>query len=697
MVSKLLSDRLPGARSKAAAVVLFGALVGVLVSLLIGQPIQRMLFDAWQRTAPRAISTDRVAIVLIDPDSLATVGGWPWPRYYLARLTEQIAKQKPKAIGFDMIFPENDRLNPEHFAALYPELPSSRREEIGELPTMDSMFAQTLGAAPTVLGRLGIEGDGSDPKDLLADNVVEGAPPARTMRFKEVLTSIPELDDVAFSHAMLNGPPESDGIIRSVPLTVFAGTRAFPGFAAELARLSIDARSMRWKGHSLTIGDRVVPSSRDGRLLLRFGEIPRQATYSADSVMAESPPEETGKSAVPADAFTGKAVLVGLAAEGSSDLVATPIATEGYGVFVQAQAVDAILNGGWLERPLWIPPVEWLAGIALTLMVVLAALTRRWWLVAAALIAAALPMISWMAFDRANHLFDPIRPLMIFAGAALALQSLLFIRARAERERLAAALIEQRVASARQEGELQAARSIQLGMVPGPDRLSKLDSRVEISGQLDPARSVGGDFYDASKFDEDRLLLVIGDVTGKGIPAALYMALSKGLAKSVLSRRDDGLAKAVSALNSELLRDADESMGVTMLIAILDCASGKVTLVNAGHENPIIRKVNGDTHSFAMTGGPPFCVCDFPYQEERAQLEPGDTLILVTDGVTEAENANGEFFGVAGAIAAVKGTAGENAQETARNLSVRVRLFEGDTEPSDDLTVLVARLKPIDA
>jgi serine phosphatase RsbU (regulator of sigma subunit) len=386
-------------------------------------------------------------------------------------------------------------------------------------------------------------------------------------------------------------------------------------------------------------------------------------------------------------------VLIGLAAEGSADLVATPLATEGYGVYVQAQAVDAILKGGWLQRPPWAAAAEWLAGAVLTLLVVLAALTRRWWLLGAAVAAAALPIASWVAFDRSNLLFDPIRPLTIFAGAALALLALLFVRARAERERLAAALVEQRIATARQEGELQAARSIQLGMVPGPDRLSKLDPRVEISGQLDPARSVGGDFYDASKFDDDRLLLVIGDVTGKGIPAALYMALSKGLAKSVLTRKDGQLGDAVSALNRELLRDADESMGVTMLIAILDCASGEVVMVNAGHENPIIRRADGEAHSIAMTGGPPFCVCDFPYQEERTRLEPGDTLILITDGVTEAENANGKFFGVTGAIAAAEETAGENAENTARSLSVRVRLFEGETEPSDDLTVLVARLK----
>ena len=686
MDSKSVSEARP-ARLRSAAIVLVGGLAGALISLLMGQPLQRMLFDGWQRSAPRTIAADRVAVVLIDPLSLSTVGAWPWPRYYMARLTEKIAAQKPKAIAYDMIFPESDRLNPEHFAALYPELPENERKDIGELPSMDSMFAQTLGSSPSVLGRLGIiEGDGSDPKDLMADPLVEGRPPPATPRYKQVLTSIAELDDIALGHAMLNGEPDSDGIVRAVPLTVMAGTRPFPGIAAELARIAEGADSMRWSGTTLKIGNRTIPAGSDSRMLLRFGEFPVESIHSAARVI--------GGNGVADNAFKDRVVLIGLAAEGSADLVATPVATKDYGVFVQAQAVDAILKGGWLKRPPWLAVVEWLAGLALTLLVVLAALTRRWWLLGAAFAAAALPLISWLAFDRANFLFDPIRPLTIFAGAALALLALLFVLARAERERLAAALFEQRIASARQEGELQAARAIQLGMVPGPDRLSKLDSRVEISGQLDPARSVGGDFYDASMFDDDRLLLVIGDVTGKGIPAALYMALSKGLAKSVLTRKDGNLADAVSTLNRELLRDADESMGVTMLIAILDSASGEVVMVNAGHENPIVRTASGEAHSVPMKGGPPFCVCDFPYQEERARLEAGDTLILITDGVTEAQNANDEFFGVSGALAAASETAGQNAEETAKALSLRVRSFEGETEPSDDLTVLVVRLKP---
>src|SRR6478672_6104060 len=92
--------------------VLLGGLIGALLSLAVGEWGRRTLFDEWQRAAPRTIAPDKVAVVLIDSLSLDAVGPWPWPRYYMARLTEEIAKQQPKAIGFDVVFAEPDALNP---------------------------------------------------------------------------------------------------------------------------------------------------------------------------------------------------------------------------------------------------------------------------------------------------------------------------------------------------------------------------------------------------------------------------------------------------------------------------------------------------------------------------------------------------------------------------------------------------------
>lgn len=671
-------------RPRAGAVALAalaGALAMLLASLAAGESLRRNLFDAWQRTAPREIAAREVAVVLIDPESLAAFGGWPWPRYYLARLTETIAAARPRAIGFDIIFPESDRHNPDAFAALYPELGEADAARVAALPSMDSLFAATVGQAPVVLGRLGIEADGSDPAGLALEPEISGKPPAGTLAFGQVLASIPELDDVALAHGMVNGPTDADGIVRSVPLAVRAGGRAMPGFAVELARLAAGERAMRWDGGRLLLGKHALPAGKDGRLLLRFGDFPAAATYSAARVLAGT---------VPSEAFAGKAVLVGLGAEGTSDIVATPVTPQGYGLFVQAQAVDAMLHRGWLERPPAVAAAEWLAAALLAALAGLAGMRWRPALVLGALAAFGLPLASWLLFDRANLLFDPVRPLMLGGGAAAGVLLHAFARARAERKRLAAALVEQRVASARQEGELEAARAIQLGMVPGHDKLAALDPRVDIAGVLDPARSVGGDFYDAARLDDGRLLLVIGDVTGKGVPAALYMALSKGLARTMLTRGRGGLGGGISELNRQLLAEADEAMGVTMLVALLDPGSGAVTMVNAGHENPLLRAAGGAARSLPMRGGPPLCVVDFPYAEEAAELAPGDTLVLVTDGVTEAEDAERRLFGVERAIAAIE-AAQADARALVAHLAAAVRDFEGATEPSDDLTVLAAR------
>ncbi len=158
-------------------------------------------------------------------------------------------------------------------------------------------------------------------------------------------------------------------------------------------------------------------------------------------------------------------------------------------------------------------------------------------------------------------------------------------------------------------------------------------------------------------------------------------------------RERGGLAHAVETLNRELMREADDAMGVTMLIVLLDCASGDVTMVNAGHENPILLTRGAAAHSVPLRGGPPLCVCDFAYPEERMTLSPGDTLVLITDGVTEAHDQDQRLFGLSGALAALGRAQGRDTEAQIAGLVAEVRAFERPTEPSDDLTVLALRYR----
>lgn len=678
--SALLSD--PRAR-RAALAVLAGGLVGLLITALLGDWGRRTVFDAWQRASPREISASEVAVVLIDNASIETVGPWPWPRYYLARLTEQIALAEPKAIAFDMIFYDADAVSPRAFASLYPELSGEAAQVVADLPDMDEAFAQVIGAAPVLLPRLGVNDDGIDPAEVLVDPAVTGAPPAGTLRTREIATSLPVLDDIALAHAVINGPPDRDGIVRRVPLSVITGGRTMPGLAVELARIATGADELVWRGGNLALGDTLLPAGKDGALALRMGLFPFDAIHRADEVMA-------GR--VAPDALRGKIVLIGMGADGTSDIVPTPISSSVLGVLVQAEAVDAILTGGWLTRPVWVQWTEAATALFLVAALLLAAILRRRGIViGAGALALCLPIASFLLFERVNLVFDPIPPLLVGVCAALSLAIVQYALAQAERARLAAELVEQRVATAEQEGELRAARRIQLGMVPSADRLAALAPQADIGAMLLPAKSVGGDFYDAALIAPGQLLIVIADVTGKGVPAALYMALSKALSKSVLSRGTADLGAAMTRLNRELMEEADEEMGVTMLAGLLDCATGKLTMVNAGHENPLALRSDGTVEVVPMRGGPPFCVIDFSYPAEEITLAAGETLVLVTDGATEAQNAEEALFGVQGLLEALRQQAPGDASRCVADLVARVRAFEGETDPSDDLTILALR------
>ena len=286
------------------------------------------------------------------------------------------------------------------------------------------------------------------------------------------------------------------------------------------------------------------------------------------------------------DAFAGKPVIVGLLAAGTLDIAATPLAAEEFGPSVQAQAVDAILRGGWLERPTWAGPAEWAAAALLALLALGSAVLGRVYRIVVATFFIVVPIGSWLAFSNAALLLDPARPLLVGGGALAGVAMGLFAVARMERERLRDTLVQERIAAAETEGELHAARAIQLGMVPPRERLRNFDPRVDVDALLEPAKSVGGDFYDAMKIGDDQLGFAVGDVTGKGVPAALFMAMSKALTSAALSRMQADPATMAAAINAELLKDNSEAMSVTMLLGVLDLNTGVVSMVCAGNEEP---------------------------------------------------------------------------------------------------------------
>ncbi|MCF2514905.1 CHASE2 domain-containing protein [Sphingomonas sp. G124] len=658
------------------------SLIAVFITLTLGERMQRGVFDSWQEFRPRDLSQSDVRVVLIDNESIEMVGSWPWSRYYLARLTEELAARKAKVIAFDIFFPEHDQLGPANFVSLYPELNPDIAAKVRALEPMDQFFGKVIGAAPVVLGHAGVD-EAPEGQAPIADAPIDGTLPKAVDSWPAELAAIPELDDVALGHGLVNVKPESDGIVRSIPLVMRAAGKPRPGFALEIARDALDAETIAVAGSSIGLDSRRIPMDHRGRMRLHFGAFPADKIISAADVLGDA------KHLKP-DTFAGKAVLIGLSADGTSDIAATPIGAEEFGPLVQAQAVDAILRGGWLERPAWAGPAEWAAAALLALLALGSAIFGRAYRIFVAAIFLSVPILSWFAFANAKLLLDPARPLLVGGGAVAGVALGLFALARIDRERLRDTLVQERIVAAENEGELHAARAIQIAMVPPRSRLRNLDPRVDIDALLEPAKSVGGDFYDAMKIADDRIGFAIADVTGKGVPAALFMAMSKALTSAALSRMEADPVTMAEAINAELLKDNSEAMSVTMILGILDLATGEVRMVCAGHEDPLLISATGEATRVRLDGGPPFSITEFPYPREALKLRPGETLVLVTDGVTEAQNAQGALFGSDRILSEIRAKTG-SAVEICENIRVKVREFEDGTEATDDLTVMAVR------
>ena len=236
--------------------------------------------------------------------------------------------------------------------------------------------------------------------------------------------------------------------------------------------------------------------------------------------------------------------------------------------------------------------------------------------------------------------------------------------------------------------ELNLATRIQIAMLPNtfpafPDR-----PEFDIYASMDPAKEVGGDFYDFFLVDDDHLCMVMADVSGKGIPAALFMMASKIILANN-AKLGKSPAQILTDTNASICSNNKEEMFVTVWLGILELSTGKLTAANAGHEYPVLRNADGkfdlikDKHGFVIGG-----MDGLKYKEYEIQMTPGSKLFLYTDGVPEATDANGEQFGTDRMLAALNEKADAAPQEILRQVRAAVDSFVKDAEQFDDLTML---------
>jgi serine phosphatase RsbU (regulator of sigma subunit) len=232
-----------------------------------------------------------------------------------------------------------------------------------------------------------------------------------------------------------------------------------------------------------------------------------------------------------------------------------------------------------------------------------------------------------------------------------------------------------------------------MGLLPSPRALFRSETRFGLDALLEPARTVGGDFYDCFMIDQHRLFFVVGDVSGKGLPASLFMALAKALIKSIALRADNPDPGAILVrANAEIGRDNTESLFVTVFAGVLDTRTGSLAFCNAGHAAPLACAPEGSPEIVEHAGGPPLCVIEgFEYPSGHRSLMRGEWLCVVTDGVTEAMNPRGEFYGAARLMELLERNRPAAPDAMVAAVAEDVRRFAGTAEQSDDLTLLCVR------
>jgi len=408
-------------------------LAAMLLLQIIGfAPLDRaglLLFDTYQRITPRAYEDAPVRIVDIDDETVRRLGQWPWPRTDIADLTRRLTAAGASAIAFDIVFSESDRTSPARLAD------RARRDNGGRdvlaalrnLPDHDSVFAETIGASPVVLGYFLTNERGPQvaPKAGVA---VSGSPPrAGVPAFTGAIEPITPLRDAASGLGFVSLIGDSDGIIRKAPLIALQNGQLLPSLSLDALRTAQGAGSLIVKASdgsgemggtagdvvSLKVGDFEVPTTHAGQLYMYYTAPRPDRVVAAWKILENALPRAEMERL-----FAGRIVLIGTGAAGLRDLVATPIQDRELGVMVHAQAVEQMVLGKFLFRPDWGPGLErsLLLALGLLLVVALPVLGAARGAVLGGAMVGGIIASSWFAFSGYRFLLDPTYPVLGLAA-----------------------------------------------------------------------------------------------------------------------------------------------------------------------------------------------------------------------------------------------------------------------------------------
>jgi adenylate cyclase len=406
------------------------------------QELRLRTFDTFQRIDPRVKTVRPVTIVDIDEKSLADprLGQWPWPRTRIADMIDDLTRLGAVVIGFDAVFSEADRLNPDIAADTFRGLDEATREKLKALPSNDQILADAIRRSRVVLGESG----GPDVRADLDMNLpvtgfafLNGDPVSFLYPFTGLLRNVRPLEEAAAGRGVFTVIPERDGIIRRVPMLLQAQGVTMPALSFEMLRVASGSGTILVKSDELgikSIGMQTfqLPTDGRGQLWVYFARRDPSLYVSAVDVL-------DGR--VPKDKIAGKLVLIGTSSIGLNDIKTTPVTPAMPGVEIHAQLLESALTGAVVSQPNYGLPMEFFAALILGLLVIaFAPMFGPITLFAiGALLASLLIGTSWFFFARYRLLLDFTYPLLSTTAIYLTLIFSSFVREQAQRRQIRSA------------------------------------------------------------------------------------------------------------------------------------------------------------------------------------------------------------------------------------------------------------------
>ncbi len=590
---------------------------------------------------PQPVSKD-IIIVEVGDDSIEKIGQWPFPRNYHALLTKALSVSGARTIVFDIFF-------------------SEEKEK-------DADFAEAIKASGRVYLPYVFEPD-RNPSDRTCLHAIGYAAPLIEVLKKE-----------AKGTGFINVEPDIDGKIRRIPPFIEYKGEFYPHLTvlAALNNLGYSFSDVQIiPGKKIIVsGSMVIPLDEDSSLLVDYPAVWGKAFrhYSYVDVLQSYLADITGQEPVlDLSVFKDAVCFIGMTATASPDAHPSPLEPLYAGIGVHTSVYNSIIENIFLRRlnrwgNLLILVFMWFLTAHVTVRS-----RKRFALFSILLIMAVYIILAVLLFWPLGLWIDVFYPLITMAAVYVIFTFKKYIGEIQKREII--------------EKELDIAKDIQQSFLPSEvPTVGGMDVKVEML----TARQVGGDLYDIIQLDDKKLGVMIGDVSGKGVPAALYMARVVSVFKTFV--REGAPSVVLKKVNERLVSEAGSNLFVTVTYMIFDSEKNTTTFSIGGHLPTLLIEPDGGVELLDVSEGMPLGMIEGDFGSGEREYRPGSIFVLYTDGVTEAMNIKNEMFGEERLVELARSLKGFSSEDVVKVLHKAVLDFAGKAKQHDDITVMAIKI-----